>query len=128
MMKAKLIKTDGPWLKAEIEVGLEKLFVMDEFSSDERSAPSLGAEMHIELSAMVDEGESWESIFAANPTKKKGLEHLEGWSYRAFGEVTSIHPVNVDCGLVQVPDVIQTNDPRVIGEFVGFTITRLQAM
>jgi len=41
--------------------------------------------------------------------------------------VTSIDPVVVDCGMIQIPDVFHSRDLRVIGEFVAFTVTRLEA-
>jgi len=104
------------------------LHVMDEFSIDERSAPVISAEFAIELSALLDEDESWESIFAGNPDCRKMLQRITGWSYRAFGEVLSIDPVVVDCGVMQIPDVFHSNDPQVIGSFVAFTVTRLDAI
>jgi hypothetical protein len=53
------------------------------------------------------------------------VDHLESWRYRAFGKVVSIKPVLVDCGLLSVEGVVHTHDPRVIGEYVAFTISRL---
>jgi hypothetical protein len=101
---------------------------MDEFSSDDCSDPCIGDEFDIELSAsLLDEDESWETIFSGNPERRKALEHINGWSYRAFGEIVSIDPVVVDCGMIQIPEVIDSKDPGVIGEFVAFTITRLDA-
>ena len=100
---------------------------MDEFSIDQRSAPSIGEEFEVELSAQLDEEESWESIFSGNPDHHKKLVRIAGWSYRAYGEVLSIDPVLVDCGVIQIPDVFHSHDPRVVGSFVAFTVTRLDA-
>jgi hypothetical protein len=101
---------------------------MDEFTIDERSAPRMGDDFEVELSAtLLDDDESWEAMFAGNPDKRKALDRVEGWSYRAFGEVTSIDPVVVDCGMIQIPDVFHSRDSRVIGEFIAFTVTRLEA-
>jgi hypothetical protein len=37
----------------------------------------------------------------------------------------SIDPVVVNCGLLTVSDVVYTHDLSVVGEYVGFTISRL---
>lgn len=127
-MIAKLISTDGPWLEAVLEIGGNRFTVMDEFSLDERTCPALGSEFDAELSALLDNGEdSWESMFSSNHEMRRCLVPLSGWRYQAFGRIVSISPVIVDCGLLQVPDVLHTNDPRVIGEFIAFGVSRLDA-
>ena len=101
---------------------------MDEFTIDERSSQGIGDEFDVELSAsLLDDDEAWEAMFAGNTDKRKALERVEGWSYRAYGEVVSIDPVMVDCGVIQIPDVFHSSDSRVIGEFIAFRITRLDA-
>lgn len=125
MPLARFLSTEGPYLEAKIEVGGTCLCVMDEFSVDERNIPKAGAAFEFEFSPCLNDDESWECIFSGNPDKKTGLEHLSGWRYRAYGKIISINPVVADCGLLSVEDVVQTNDPRVIGEFVAFTISRL---
>ncbi len=100
---------------------------MDEFTIDERYAPELDEEFEIEISAQTEDESSWEAMFGGNPNKAKDIEPLKGWSYRAFGQIVSIHPVVVDCGILSVPDVLHTNDSRVVGEFIAFTISRLDA-
>ena len=126
-MKATLIDTQGPWLEATLKTDFGTLVDMDEFSIDERSTPSVGSEFDVNLSTTLVEDESWEAVFSSNPTKKKGIENIKGWPYRAFGEVTSIDPVTVDCGFIEVTEVFHTKDSRVIGEYVGFTISSLEA-
>ena len=125
--RATLLKTQGPWLEAEIRLEGEVLTVMDDFSADEANAPAPGQDFEIELSAPMVEGVTWESIRAGNPAKLRKLEPLGGWRYQAYGQVISIDPVVVDCGLVQLPEVFETKDPRVIGEYVAFPISRLDA-
>ncbi len=117
--------TQGTYLEATIEINGAPLTVMDEFSVDARNIPNIGAEFDFEFNTLLDDNESWESIFAGNPDKKMGLVNLAGWQYRAYGKIASINPVVVDCGLLAVVGVIQTSDSRVIGEFVAFTIDRL---
>ena len=74
---------------------------------------------------MLDEDETWESMFQGNPNRLKCLEQIKGWKYRAYGQITSIHPISVNCGVFVEEDVLQTKDPRVVGEFIAFTISRL---
>jgi hypothetical protein len=127
-MRVSLVSTEGPWLEASISTPYGTFYVMDEFSIDERSSPRIGDEFDVELSAsLLDEDETWEAMFAGNPDRRKCLDQVDGWSYRAFGEVISIDPVVVDCGMIQIPDVFHSSDSRVIGEFIAFTITRLDA-
>jgi hypothetical protein len=123
-MRVKLIQTEGPWLAATVHHGERKLCVMDESTIDERYAPKPDEDFDVELSALTDEQSSWDAMFAGNPNKKKDLEPLSGWSYRAFGQSVSIHPVVVDCGILSVPDVLHTNDSLVVGEFIAFTISQ----
>jgi len=125
MTIARFISTDGPYLEARVEVDGIRLCVMDEFSVDERNIPKPGAEFGFEFAPCLEDEESWESIFSGNPHQRIGLEQLAGWRYRAFGRIVSIDPVVVDCGLLQVEGVVSTHDPKVIGEFVAFTISRL---
>ena len=125
MHKAKLISTQGPYLEALLEIEGRIFCVFDEFSVDEKSSPLQESEFEYQFSCETDGDESWEEIFSSNLERKIGVEHIEGWKYRAYGKVIAIDPVQVDCGLLIADDVISTHDTRVIGEFVGFTITRL---
>lgn len=125
MVRAKLISTEGPYLEAQIEVEGRRLCVMDEFGVHAASAPQPGQEFDFEFSPTLEDDEEWEAIFNGNPDGKVGLEGLGGWRYRAFGKITGISPVIVDCGLLEVEGVVNSNDPRIIGEAVAFTISRL---
>lgn len=127
-MRVSLVSTEGPWLEASIATSGGILSVMDEFTIDERSSPRIGDEFDVEISAsLLEDGESWDVMFAGNPDKIKSLDRVGGWCYRAYGEVVSIDPVVVDCGMLQIPDVFHSTDSRVIGEFIAFTIARLEA-
>ena len=125
MPRAHFISTEGPYLEAQIEVDGQRYCVMDEFSVDERSVPAQGIEIEFEFSPFLDDDDSWESIFSGNPDNKIGLEQMSGWKYRAYGKIVSINPVVVDCGLLKAEGIIHSNDPKVIGESVAFTISRL---
>ena len=126
-MKAVLVSTEGPYLEAVLEIDGQHYCVMDELTLDVDTMPKVGECFEIEFSNLLDEDESWESIFRSNSERKKGIEQIDGWKYRAFGQIISIDPVKVDCGVLIEEDVINTHDPKVIGEYVGFTISRLGA-
>lgn len=124
-MKAKFISTEGEYLQAKIEVKGKPYFVMDMFSSETlKSGDILDLDIY---SGIEDESEEWESIFSNNPDKQKELKHLSGWQYRAYGKIISIKPVIVDIGLLETEAPFQTNDAKVIGSYISFTIRRLDA-
>jgi hypothetical protein len=125
IMQAKLISTEGAYLPAILEIEGERYCVMDEFTVDPRSMPKVGETFDFEFSNMLDEDESWEFIFQSNPDKKICIEKIEGWKYSAYGKIVEINPVRVDWGVFIEENVIHTHDEKVIGEFVGFTMTRL---
>ncbi|WP_415901018.1 hypothetical protein [Neptuniibacter sp. QD48_11] len=124
-MKATLISSEGTYLEASIQIDGCEYCVMDEISHDADTMPKLGETFEFEFSNLVNEGESWESLFQGNPERKKCLEQIQGWKYRAYGKVVAINPVMVDCGVLIEEDVFHTNDRKVIGEYVAFTINRL---
>jgi hypothetical protein len=126
-MRARLISTEGPWLGAKVEVHGEILEVMDEFSLDERTAPQPGDYFDCDLTALHDEDEAWTDIFGSNAECRTGLESRGGWKYRAYGRVVGIKPFRVDCGIYVDDDLLHTSDEGVIGEYISFGITRLDA-
>jgi hypothetical protein len=127
-MLVKFIDTEGPWLMATLQHGDRVLHVMDEFDIGDGATPTRGEVFEVDLSALLaDDSSIWEDSFSGNPEKKKDIEWVEGWAYRGYGEIVSIHPVLVDCGLMVVEDVVMTNDPRVVGEYIAFNIARLDA-
>jgi hypothetical protein len=124
-MIAEFIKSSGPYLEATIKVGDKYLVVMDEFSESVRVN---GCKFNVEIyPGLVDERMSWDAIFNSNPNKIKELQLIQGWEYQAFGQICSIKPTIVDCGLLKLEAPICTNDTRVIGEWISFIITRLDA-
>lgn len=128
MTTATFISTAGEYLEAIIEVNGQRLTVMDEFSLfSADSLPKTGELCEVEFSPYLDEDEAWEDIFAGNSNQLILIEQVEGWRYRAFGKIISVNPVVVDCGLLPVEGVVCSSDPRLIGEYVAFSITRLGA-
>ena len=125
-MRATFLSTEGTYLEAKVSIDGVEYSIMDEITIDEKSLPKIGGDIEIELQTLLAD-ESWDEIFSGNPEERIGLENIEGWKYRAYGKVTGINPVSVDCGLYIEEDVFHTNDPKVIGQYVSFTIQRLGA-
>lgn len=125
-MKVTFIKTEGEYLQAELSVDGVKVCVMDEFGGGKYQS---GESIDVELTAgLYDEDESWESMFSENSDGKKTLEHLGSWRYRAYGVITRISPeIMVDVGLMEIEAPIDTRDDRLIGEYIAFTIARMDA-
>lgn len=124
-MKAILLSSGGTYLEVSIQIDGCEYFIMFEMAPDVEIIPKFGESFEFEFSNMLNEVESWESMFQGNPERKKCLEQIQGWKYRAYGEVIAIKPVMVDCGVLLEEGVFHTNDPKVIGEYVSFTISRL---
>jgi len=119
--------SDGEGLSCHLQIAGTTLEVMDRIGCE---APfmNVGDSIDVELEiGAEDEDETWEQIFSGNPDKRKELKHLGEWSYLAYGEIIAVSPVVVDCGVTTFEDVICTSDPACIGEFIAFTIKRLDA-
>jgi hypothetical protein len=125
-MRAKFLSTEGEYLEATVLINGVEYCIMDEVSLCQSSSPKVGDEFELEFQTELGD-ESWEEIFSGNPDKLKGLECVGGWKYNAYGQIVSTNPVCVDCGVLIEEDVIHTNDPKVIGEYISFTIERLGA-
>lgn len=124
-MEAKFISTEGECLEAIVKVNGKELHVMDEFATKELSP---GDMVNIEIvPGLFYEGEEWESMFSGNPEAKKELEHQSGWRYRVYGIISAINPVMVDVGLFEIEAPIDSNDQKLVGESVAFTVERLDA-
>jgi hypothetical protein len=126
-MKATLVRTEGPGREAILKIEGRDYCVRDGFSWSAKHAPLVGAEFNVELCAELDASWSWEKTFAANPQRRVGLESLHGWSYLALGQIASIDPVCIDCGILVEERAVYTHDPAVIGAFRGFRIEILDA-
>jgi hypothetical protein len=125
MAFVKLISSKGPGDEALLVVSGQPVCVVDELSWDIRTSPKPGDEFEFEFSNELAENESWEDLFGGNLDKRIGIEQVEGWEYLAFGKIISVDPVQVDCGLFIQPNVLHTQDPHVVGEFICFKILRL---
>jgi hypothetical protein len=124
-MKARFIRSDGPFLEAVVDLNGKHFVVMDEFGGEKYLQ---GQEINIRLAAgLFFKKKTWESIFQGNPDGRKDLEHQTGWRYRAYGTISQVGPeVMVDVGIIEIECPIRTQDCRVIGENVAFTIERLE--
>ncbi|PHV33290.1 hypothetical protein CSQ94_13575 [Janthinobacterium sp. BJB312] len=124
IVAATFIASEGEYLEAVIEVGGQRLHVMDEFGGAQLAA---GTQVQLELWPMASELDDWDAIFRANPGEEKRLQRLDGWRYLALGVVTQVDPVICDCGLLQLENPFTTHDARCVGAYVGVTLARLDA-
>lgn len=125
-MRAKLIKTDGPWLEATVETEHGSFVAMDCISCDENAVPAPGEEFEAEVTATILSEPTWDEVFIGNPEKVVGLVRQAGWQYIGYGRIESIRPTLIDCGILKIRGAIRTNDDRVIGLFVRVPIDRLE--
>ena len=124
IVAATFLASDGEYLEAVIEVGGQRLHVMDEFGGGQLAA---GTQVQLELSPMPSERDDWDAMFTANPGREKRLLRLDGWRYLALGVVTQVDPVVCDCGLLQLENPFTTHDGRCVGAYVGVTLVRIDA-
>lgn len=96
---------------------------MDEFGG---SKLNFGDAVDVDLVVGLSyEDEEQNSMLDSNIDRKKKLEHQRGWTYRAFGVITSIEGQTlVDVGLCKLVAPFET---IIVGESIAFTITRLDA-
>lgn len=128
MVMAKLLSSEGPYLEAVVEVHGQRLHVMDALDEGPGVAPQPGEVFDLVFGELLDDDdETWEQMFAANPEGRQCLVPWGGWRYRAYGRVVGVQPVVVDCGVLQVEDVVHSQDPALIGASLAFAIARLDA-
>nr|WP_086940833.1 hypothetical protein [Thaumasiovibrio occultus] len=122
-MKAIFIKTQGDYLEATLLIDGQPLVVMDEFGGSDLTA---GDTVDICLSAgLCGDGEDQNAMLVNNSERERKLVQLNGWSYRAFGVVVDIEDetlVDVGVSLLEAPF-----DTRITGEYIAFTVERLDA-
>jgi hypothetical protein len=66
-------------------------------------------------------------MFSENKDNTKDLiiKSNSTWSYSAYGQIVSINPVIVDCGIAKLDLGCFSKDNRLIGEYIFFDIARL---
>lgn len=110
---------------AELAVGTDTLLVENFFGADrETEGEVLDLEIRPNFTGLA---QSWEEIFGGNLDQQTALVPLGGGTYQALGRIIAIKPLVADCGLIGLRVPLSSNDPRVIGEHVGFRITALAA-
>ena len=122
-MKAIFRKTEGDYLEATIEIGGVEIVAMDEFGGSELKDGDI---IDIKLAVgLAYEEEEQNSMLDSNREGIKDLVRQNGWSYRAYGVVTSINVETlVDVGICELAAPFDTT---ITGESIAFTITRLDA-
>lgn len=117
--------TAGLGRKAEVWVNGRLLEVCDGVSgAEQRCRP--GRLEAAKLAYMTEEAIPWPQAVRGNPSRRRQLEHVRGWSYVGFGRVLSVMPVVIDYGLVTMEDPNWTTDETLVGSFVRVQIDRLE--
>jgi hypothetical protein len=77
--------------------------------------------------SLLDSETGFEEVFAGNPDRKMCIENTGEWSCRAWGRIVALIGADalVDCGGVLLPLTNLTHDQTVVGEWVGFSVDRL---
>jgi len=69
----------------------------------------------------------WNVIFNENKDKELKLEKSKNseWSYNGYGQIKSIDPITVNFGDIQLELGNWSNDPKIVGEYIYWSIDRL---
>ena len=124
-MDVRLEQTDGLGRHAEVWIDGHLLEVCDGVSGP-TGAMTPGLMEGVKFVYMAAEGFSWEEAVNGNPSRRKNLESVRGWSYVGYGRVLDIMPVRIDFGLLTMEDANWTNDESLIGKYVRVPIERLE--
>jgi hypothetical protein len=122
-MKAKILKIaedEGLPSTVEIEgISYEAMDCIGYGKADVKNGDVIDINFTI---GVDDDDENCESILNGNTEKLKKLVCTGGWSYRAYGEIISIDPIIIDCGVARFENDV---DLQCIGEYIAFNIIRL---
>ncbi len=128
-MKLTVLSSEGPGLAAEVLYNGTILGVMDNFSPYDGVIDYKKKNLILEepeFSAVFDDDIEWDVIFSENKERKKALIRIaDTWQYQAYGQITSINPIVVDFGVIEIEVDLSGSDPRLVGEYVYFRIDRL---
>jgi hypothetical protein len=77
--------------------------------------------------SFIEEETSELSFWNNNKERKKEVisSNNSRWSYYCYGKIVSIHPVTIDCGVIELPFGDWINDERTLGSYVYFVVSRL---
>ncbi len=75
-----------------------------------------------------DETRDFDTYFKSNPKQEKSIVQTAEWDYDFKGQIIELEKDTtwVDCGGVIIPIEYLTHDKRVIGDWVGFSVSRLE--
>ena len=115
-----------------LQIGPHSVTAMDCLGYDSERSVDIGEDVEVEFACLHEEGETWATVFASNPRNERRLERIGLWSYKVLGEIVSVESAGqgaaiADCGSCLIPLPISVSDPQCIGQFVGFTVRRLDA-
>jgi hypothetical protein len=124
-MEVRMEITEGLGKQAQVWADGVLLTVCDNVSPRVTPCPP-GLLPDVKFTYVTDEAFTWREAMAGNPSHKKRLEPVRGWSYVGYGQVVSIMPVVVDFGLLRMEDANWTSDNTLIGQYVRVVIDRLE--
>ena len=118
-------QTQGLGRLAEVWFGGRLLEVCDSVSTAAvRQLP--GVLDAAEFRYVSQQGFSLVEAIGENPSRRRELEHQRRWAYIGYGQITSIMPVVIDFGVLQMTDANWTTDESLVGQFVAVPIDRLE--
>lgn len=87
----------------------------------------VGTSYRVEFDFLEGIDIQWEIMFSENKDKVKDLivKPNSTWSYSAYGEILSINPVIVDCGIAEFDLGHFSRDEQLMDEYMFFDIARL---
>jgi hypothetical protein len=115
-----------------LQVNGARIVAMDCLGYGPYSYPQVGTEFEVEFRCLYPDEQDWTSLFNGNPEMAKRLERQGLWIYKALGQLVEVESDNnesaiADCGQCLLPVPIEVRDERCIGEYVSFSVSRLDA-
>ncbi|WP_416865244.1 MAG: hypothetical protein ACMVP2_22800 [Imperialibacter sp.] len=85
-----------------------------------------GEELHVSLT-QLEYPLSWETVFGENKGREIKIEksNVKDWAYYCYGTIQSVRPVIANFGDFQLDLGDWINDDKVVGQFIYWTIDRL---
>lgn len=126
-MKVQIIYSEGAYKEAKIKLADKNLVVMNKFSGKKLLSEGI---VDVNFSSGLLRHQNLKSLKDGNPDKRKELEQIEGWSYRALGCVIEVSRETkiIDVGYCQIEIALRGFRPDLLlGQYIAVDILRLDA-